>query len=75
VITVNDVHEEIERVAYELYVLNGKKGGNDLDYWLEAERLVKACYQNQQGAKFRDIPGGSEKQQKTGKVQSKSARR
>ena len=33
---------EIEKIAYELYEKNGWVDGNDLDHWLEAERIVSA---------------------------------
>jgi len=33
---------EREIVAYELYEKNGWVDGNDLDHWLEAERIVSA---------------------------------
>jgi hypothetical protein len=35
-------HKEIEEVAYELYEQSGKMDGNDIDHWLEAERIVSA---------------------------------
>ena len=34
------VHEEIEKVAHELYEKEGGVQGNDLRYWLEAENIV-----------------------------------
>lgn len=33
-------HEEIEKLAYELWAKCGCKTGHDLDHWLEAERQV-----------------------------------
>ena len=34
------MHEEIAKVAYELYVKEGSVHGNDLKYWFEAENIV-----------------------------------
>lgn len=36
------LHEEIEKVAYELYEKSGRADGRDVENWLEAERIVKA---------------------------------
>jgi hypothetical protein len=33
-------HDEIARVAYELYVKGGFLQGRDLEYWLEAEKIM-----------------------------------
>jgi hypothetical protein len=38
------LHEEISKVAYELYEKGGRVGGRDLDNWLEAERTVQTLY-------------------------------
>ena len=38
------LREEIEKVAYELYVRRGMTHGVDLEDWLQAERLVTAKY-------------------------------
>ncbi len=35
-----NMHEEIARVAYELYETRGCAVGHDLDDWLEAEEIV-----------------------------------
>jgi hypothetical protein len=35
-----DIHQEIERVAYDLYEQSGRKEGRDLINWLAAERIV-----------------------------------
>jgi hypothetical protein len=37
-----DLHEEIRKVAYELYEKSGRRGGRELENWLEAERIVMA---------------------------------
>jgi hypothetical protein len=40
----NNFHDEIAALAYELFVKKGRVGGNDIDNWLEAERIVRARY-------------------------------
>lgn len=52
------IHEEIEKIAFELYERSGKVEGRALDYWLEAERLVEACYLKREGGAKED---GTEK--------------
>ena len=37
----NDIVEQIQNKAYELYVKRGYTDGNDLKDWFEAERIVK----------------------------------
>jgi hypothetical protein len=39
-----NLHEEISKVAYELYEKGGRLGGRDLDNWLEAEKIVRTQY-------------------------------
>jgi len=34
------IHDEIARVAYELYEKGGRAYGNELKDWLEAEKIV-----------------------------------
>ena len=34
-------HEEVARVAYELYEQRGRVEGHDLDDWLKAEAIVR----------------------------------
>jgi hypothetical protein len=41
-------HDEIARIARELYEKSGRKEGFDLDNWLEAERIVMKQYKEQQ---------------------------
>ena len=36
------MHEEITKVAYELFERDGRRHGLDKEHWLEAERIVKA---------------------------------
>jgi hypothetical protein len=36
-----NLYQEIFRVAYDIYERSGRMEGRDLDYWLEAERIVK----------------------------------
>ena len=37
-----DLHDEIAKVAYELYEKSGRVQGKDLENWTEAEKIVKA---------------------------------
>lgn len=37
-----DMNDLIRKKAYELYEKRGRKGGNALSDWLEAERIVRA---------------------------------
>jgi len=37
-----DLHEEIAKLAYELYERSGRAEGKDRENWLEAEKIVKA---------------------------------
>lgn len=39
---MDDLHEEIAKVAYELFERDGKRHGLDKEHWSEAERIVKA---------------------------------
>ncbi len=35
-------HEDVKRLAFELYEKDGRPEGRDLEHWFEAERLVNA---------------------------------
>jgi hypothetical protein len=35
-----EIHAEIERVAYHIYESNGREAGKDLINWLAAEKIV-----------------------------------
>jgi hypothetical protein len=35
-----NLHSEIAKVAYEIFMKSGYSHGYDLDHWLEAERIV-----------------------------------
>jgi len=35
-----NLHSEIAKVAYEIYIRRSCVHGNDIDQWLEAERIV-----------------------------------
>ena len=35
-------HEEIQKLAYELFEKSGRFHGREIDHWLEAERIIKA---------------------------------
>jgi hypothetical protein len=47
-----DIHEEIKKVAYELYEKCGRIGGREIENWLAAEKMVMARHaQNERGIK------------------------
>ena len=35
-------HEEIQKLAYELFEKSGRFHGREIDHWLEAERIINA---------------------------------
>jgi hypothetical protein len=41
----DDLHSEIVKVAYELHERRGWKHGQDVQDWLEAERIVLTRYE------------------------------
>ncbi len=43
-----NLHDEIARVAYELYLKRGCVHGHDLDDWLEAELIVLSRHAGQE---------------------------
>lgn len=43
-----NLHDEISKVAYDLYLRRGCVHGHDLDDWLEAERIVLARHAGQE---------------------------
>lgn len=43
-----ELHDEISKVAKELYEKSGRIEGRDLDNWLEAERIVMAQYREKE---------------------------
>lgn len=43
-----DLHDEIAKVAYELYLKRGCVDGHDIDDWLEAEWIVLARHAGQE---------------------------
>ena len=38
-----DRRTEIERLAHELYGKSDRRGGRELNNWVEAERLIESC--------------------------------
>lgn len=42
-----NLHDEIAKVAYELYEKSGRVPGRDLENWLEAEKIVMARHKGQ----------------------------
>jgi hypothetical protein len=47
---MKDMHAEIEMLAYEIFRKKNGAMGNDLDNWLEAERIIKAWHEERQAA-------------------------
>lgn len=52
------VRDEIAEKAYELWEKSGRLEGRNLDNWLEAERIVMAKHEEQEGAR-QEITKGS----------------
>lgn len=49
-----DLHEEIRKVAYELYEKSGRIGGREFENWLAAEKIVMARHAHEkQGGKVK----------------------
>ena len=55
---MNDINllTEIAKVARELYKKSGSVEGRDLDNWLEAEKIVKSRYKEQEKRKYERRP-------------------
>jgi len=51
-----NVHDEIAKVAHELYEKSGRIPGRDLKNWLEAEKIVMARHKGQ-----KKTPAGAKK--------------
>ncbi len=67
-------HDEIAKVAYELYVNGGFMQGRDLEYWLEAERIVEAEVPSASDAQ-KKVRRGGRKSGHGGREAAKNARR
>jgi hypothetical protein len=50
------LYTEISKVARELYEKSGRVGGRDLDNWLEAEKIVRLRYKEQERRKYERRP-------------------
>lgn len=35
-------HEEIKKLAYDIFEKSGRPHGREIDHWLEAERIIRA---------------------------------
>ncbi|HYA85666.1 MAG TPA: DUF2934 domain-containing protein [Nitrospirota bacterium] len=42
---IDNIYDEIAKVAHELYEKSGRVHGRDVQNWLEAERIVLARYE------------------------------
>ncbi|BCB97130.1 hypothetical protein JZK55_20520 [Dissulfurispira thermophila] len=56
-----NLHDEIAKVAHELYEKSGRVPGRDLDNWLEAEKIVMARYEGQKAKGRRQKTEGNKK--------------
>jgi hypothetical protein len=56
-----NLHEEISKLAYELYEKGGRLGGNDLVNWLEAEKIVRTRYASKEKNGDEEIEFGNVK--------------
>ncbi len=69
-----DLHEEIKKVAYELYEKSGRIGGRENENWLAAEKIVMARYaQKERGIKAAGPAAGRMSQKTTGKLKPKGS--
>src|SRR5512135_1108815 len=51
-----DLHEEIKKVAYELYEKSGRIGGREAENWLAAEKIVMARHAQNEKKKKAAMP-------------------
>lgn len=51
-------HEDIQKLAYEMFEKGGRVHGRDLEHWLEAERLIRA---RQMGMHAADVEAAASK--------------
>ncbi|GAB4409247.1 MAG: hypothetical protein OHK0032_04810 [Thermodesulfovibrionales bacterium] len=65
-----NLHDEIAKVAYELYEKRGRVGGHDLDDWFEAERLVMARHAERAEGAAKEAPKRRGRPPKEKKVKS-----
>ena len=45
---MEEIRNQIARVARDLYIQSGQLDGHDLDFWLTAEKLVLSWYEPDQ---------------------------
>ena len=64
-----DLHEEIARVAHDIYEKRGGLHGSDLDDWLQAEKIVMQNY------KTKSKKGGLKSSQSKRKLKKKGQRK
>ena len=55
-----DLHDEISKVAFELYESSGRLEGRDLENWFEAESLVTQRRNAEEKADVQAGPGPEE---------------
>ncbi len=61
-----DLHDEISKLAYELYEKSGRPEGRDLENWCEAERIVMARHEEKEKAGKGTDASASQDGKKTG---------
>jgi len=49
------IHDEITRVAYELYEKGGRALGHELEDWLEAEKIVTEKHERHAGETEQEV--------------------
>ncbi len=59
-----NLHNEIKKVAYELYEKRGKAEGYDLDDWLEAEGIVIARSKGEEKLEAESFPSSPPRKKK-----------
>ena len=64
-----NLHDEIAKVAYDLYQKEGCPEGRDLIHWLEAEKIMKEKYVERPGG---TSGGTADPERPTGKKATKS---
>jgi hypothetical protein len=63
---MNELHDKIKGIAYELYLKRGMIDGYDIDDWLEAEKMVIGSNNSEIGKKENGQTKKSKKLKKAG---------
>jgi hypothetical protein len=65
-------HDEVAKIARELYEKSGRKEGFDVDNWLEAERILMERYKEQGMPEEESSSSKENKEASTNKKESKN---